>query len=177
VRDSNSHYAYVGVDHSFTPQLLGSIRAGAQFTSYSNVGANVDDSTANPYVDANLSYSYAEGSSLALGVRHERNQTDIAQAAGSLILDQETTAVYATVSHQLTAKLTANVMGLYANSSFGDSLMDTSDQFFSLGVNLAYQINPYLQAETGYNFDDLDSDLGNRSYDRNRVYIGLKASY
>jgi hypothetical protein len=77
----------------------------------------------------------------------------------------------------LTAKLTANLVGMYAMSSFGDSLPGSpSDDYLSLGANLAYTINQYLQAETGYNFDDLSSDLG-RSFDRNRVYIGLKASY
>ena len=140
--------------------------------------AGSDDSQASPYVDANVSYSYAQGSSVALGVRHERNQTDLAQVGGALVLDQETTSIYASVSHQLTAKLTANLIGMYANSSFGDSLAGSpTDEFFSLGANLNYQINQYLAAETGYNFDDLSSDLGNRSYDRNRVYIGLKANY
>ncbi|MBT4275416.1 MAG: outer membrane beta-barrel protein, partial [Verrucomicrobia bacterium] len=177
VRNSDSHYVYAGFDHSFTPELLGSLRAGAQFTSYDNVAAGVDDSTTSPYIDANLSYAYAKGSNIAVGLRHERNQTDIAQVGGSLILDQETTSAYASVSHQLTAKLTANFVGMYANSSFGDSLADTSDNFWSLGFNMSYQINQYLLAETGYNFDDLDSDLGNRSFDRNRVYLGLKASY
>jgi hypothetical protein len=176
-RNSDSQYVYAGFDHSFTPELLASLRAGAQFTSYDNVAAGVDDSTTSPYIDANLSYAYAKGSNIALGLRHERNQTDIAQVGGSLILDQETTSAYASVSHQLTAKLTANFVGMYANSSFGDSLADTSDNFWSLGFNMSYQINQYLLAETGYNFDDLDSDLGNRSFDRNRVYLGLKASY
>ena len=177
VRNSDSHYVYAGFDQSFTPELLGSLRAGAQFTSYDNVAAGVDDSTTSPYIDANLSYAYAKGSNIAVGLRHERNQTDIAQVGGSLILDQETTSAYASVSHQLTAKLTANFVGMYANSSFGDSLADTADNFWSLGFNMSYQINQYLLAETGYNFDDLDSDLGNRSFDRNRVYLGLKASY
>jgi hypothetical protein len=178
VRNSGSHYVYAGLDHTFTTSLQGSIRAGAQFTSYDNVGPTVDDSTASPYVDANLSYTYAEGSNISVGVRHERNQTDLAQVGGSLVLDQETTAVYASIAHQLTAKITANVVGLYADSSFGDSLAsNASDEFVSFGLNLGYQINQHLLAETGYNLDDLSSDLGNRSYDRNRVYIGLKASY
>jgi hypothetical protein len=177
-RNSDSQYVYAGFDHSFTPELLGSLRAGAQFTSYDNA-VGVDDSTTSPYIDANLSYAYAKGSNIAVGLRHERNQTDIAQApvGTSLILDQETTSAYASVSHELTAKLTANFVGMYANSSFGDSLADTSDNFWSLGFNMSYQINQYLLAETGYNFDDLDSDLPNRSFDRNRVYLGLKASY
>ena len=176
VRNSDSHYVYAGVDHAFSPELSTSLRAGAQFTTYDN--ANVaDDSTVSPYIDANLSYAYAKGSNLSVGLRHERNQTDIPYFLQTLILDQETTSIYASVTHQLTAKLTANLVGMYAMSSFGDSLPGSpSDDYLSLGANVAYTINQYLQAETGYNFDDLSSDLG-RSFDRNRVYVGLKASY
>jgi len=46
-----------------------------------------------------------------------------------------------------------------------------------LGLNLEYRFNPHLSAEAGYNYDRLDSDLQTRGFDRNRVYIGVKASY
>lgn len=180
IRNSDSHYVYVGVDHQFNPQLVGSIRAGAQFTQYNELPGG-DDSTVSPYVDANIGYTYAEGSTASLGVRHERNQTDVAfLTAGDTapILDQETTALYGSVAHQLTSKITGNLVALYAHSSFeSGAASSSSDNFFSVGLNFGYQINQYLLAEAGYNFDDLDSDLGFRSYDRNRVYIGLKASY
>jgi hypothetical protein len=179
VRNNDSHYVYVGADHNFTPQFVGSIRAGAQFTSYGNAPAGADDSTTSPYVDANLSYSYAQGSSVALGLRHERSQVAYPGVnLANIVLDQEMTTLYASVTHQITAKLTANLVGMYSSSSFSDSLPGGErDEFFSLGANLNYQINQYLAAETGYNFDDLNSDFPFRSYDRNRVYIGLKANY
>lgn len=186
-RNSISHYAYVGVDHNFTPQLHGGIRAGAQFTTYNNYDTgdlgqtNADDSQVSPYVDVNLSYNYAEGSVASLGIRHERNQTDVLNA-----LDQEMTSLYASVSHQVTSKLRAGVNALYSRSGFGDSLGggSFSDDFFSVGLELAYQINTFLSAEAGYNFYDLSSDLDDsspagfeRSFDRNRVYLGLRATY
>ena len=67
---------------------------------------------------------------------------------------------------------------------FDDSARSLGDDdYISLGLNANYVINQYLSAELGYNFDDLDSalqdQLGNelRSFSRNRVYIGLRASY
>ena len=44
-------------------------------------------------------------------------------------------------------------------------------------MNLTYEINRFLAAEAGYNYDRLDSDLSFRSFTRNRVYVGLRASY
>jgi len=136
-------------------------------------------------VDINANYSYYEGSSIAVGMKHERNQTDLALIAGGQALDQETTSIYASLNHRLTSRITASAVGLYSMSRFDDSARNLGDDdYFSLGLNANYVINQYLSAELGYNFDDLDSSLGQdqqgnelRSFSRNRVYVGLSASY
>jgi hypothetical protein len=74
-------------------------------------------------------------------------------------------------------KLTANVTGQFQNSDYQGGLYDgQSEQFLLAGVNLNYAFDKYLSAEVGYNFDELFSDL-DRGFSRNRVYIGLRASY
>ena len=188
IRDSDSHYIYAGLDHAFTPTLQGSVRLGAQFTKFSNVNKNndepVDDNSASPFADANLSYGYAEGSHFQIGVKHERNRHDLAfefDDDGGLILDQKQTVVYASVNHQLTAKLNASLVGHYLNGTY-ESVGDVdgdNDEYWAFGLSLDYAINPYLAAEAGYNFDDYESGVlpQFRSYDRNRVYVGLRASY
>ncbi len=183
IRDANSHYAYVGVDHAFTPALQGSARIGVQHTEFENAPAGVDDNVTNPFADANLSYGYAEGSNVQVGVKHERNRNDLAFAgASSLILDQEQTVIYSSINHRITAKLNASLQGTYLNGSYeggGPGVDGVDDEYWALGLNLNYTINQFLAAEAGYNFDDYDSGVLSafRSYDRNRVYIGLRASY
>jgi hypothetical protein len=188
-RDTDTHVVFVGANHAFSPELQGSARAGAQFVSYTGVSSDhpydLDDSQASPYVDINANYSYYEGSSIAVGMKHERNQTDLALIAGGQALDQETTSIYASLNHRLTSRITASAVGLYSMSRFDDSARNLGDDdYFSLGLNANYVINQYLSAELGYNFDDLDSSLGQdqqgnelRSFSRNRVYVGLSASY
>jgi outer membrane scaffolding protein for murein synthesis (MipA/OmpV family) len=44
-------------------------------------------------------------------------------------------------------------------------------------LNLEYRFNPNWSTEVGYNFDRLDSDLRDRSFTRNRVYAGVRATY
>lgn len=174
-RNNRSHYLYVGADHSFTPDLNGSIRLGGQYTEFPNALPGTTKETYSPYADASLSYAYGKGSYVQLGVKHNRSTTDINTA-----LDQEATSVYASVNHRITGKLTANVLGQYQFSEFNQGANNgQSDNYFTVGLNLAYEINQYLTAETGYNYDRLDSNVtsGNRSYTRNRVYIGLRASY
>jgi hypothetical protein len=174
-RDSSSHYVFVGADHAFTSQLHGSARVGAQFTQYDSF--NMD--TVSPYADASISYQYNPGSSVSLGIRHSRNATDIAYLSPtSPTLDQETTTVYSTLNHRLTSKLMAGVIGQVQYAKFSQGSVDGEAETYLLaGANLTYDINRFLVAELGYNFDRLDSDLAFRSYTRNRVYIGLRASY
>lgn len=176
IRDNRSHYVYAGVDQTINSKLNGSVRLGGQFTEYQNAkslsnGALKDDSSI-PYADASLTYAYTTGSYAQLGVKHTRMATDI------LALDQEATTVYGSINHQITAKLMGSLMGQLQNSSFNQGPFNNSeDNYFVVGLNLTYTINQYLAAEAGYNFDRLDSDIQDRSFTRNRVYLGLRASY
>jgi hypothetical protein len=174
-RDNRTHYAYVGLDQAFNPQLSGSIRVGAQVTDF----YEADQDETNPYADANMTWTYNPQSWLQVGVRHTRAATDVSFIPTSTEpnLDQELTSVYASWNHRLTGKLTGSILGQYQHASFQDEVDDETENLFLAGVNLSYQINQFLAAETGYNFDRLDSDLPNRSYTRNRVYIGIRASY
>jgi hypothetical protein len=178
VRDSHSHYAYLGVDQAITAQLSASVRAGAQYTIYPNVPAGMRDDVISPYVDANVTYAYGPAHFAQLGVRHTRAATDIALFDGqNPTLDQEVTAVYGSVNHQITPGFVASLLGQYQRGDFQGGAVDgQSEDFLLTGVNLSYDINPFLTAEVGYNFDWLGSDL-NRGYNRNRVYIGIRASY
>lgn len=176
-RNSRSHRLYVGADHRFNSQLSGSIRVGGEYTDYYKQG----ESSLNPYADASLAYQYSRGNNLQVGINHTRNRTDVAAfdpADEDLTLDQESTAIYASVDHKITPNLVGSLLVQGQFSKFEGGPADgESDFFFISGLNLAYHFNPHLLAEVGYNFDDLDSDLAGRSYTRNRAYIGIRATY
>jgi hypothetical protein len=184
IRNTRSHYFYVGAEHTFANALTGALRGGARYTEYPDALPGAMDDTFSPYADASVTYAYSPGSYAQLGVRHDRNQTDLFDFyTGDYTLDQQTTAVYGVVNHKITAKLSANVMGQVQYGEFrgGPNTDSKVDALYLVGVNLAYQFNPHFSSEIGYNYDRLDSDIymGGyaRGYDRNRVYIGVKASY
>ena len=181
-RDSRSHYVYLGAEHDFTSQLQASVRAGVQYTEFPNlrsVAAAADDDTVNPYVDANVTYKFAERASAQLGVSHERAQTDLfGLAGGAPTLDSESTRVYSTISYGFTAKITGALNAQLQHNSFnGGASNNSKDVSFLFGANLDYDITEYLTAQAGYAFDRLDSDTALRSFTRNRVYLGLKATF
>jgi len=176
-RDSTSHYFFAGVDHSFTARLVGAIRAGAQFIEWDNAQGGQRGDATNPYIDANLTYSYSDGSTAQLGVRHGRNATDLVG-----VLDQQSTLVYGSINHQITARLRASLVGQYQNAEFvgvidGQGADGSSEDYMSLGFTLNYKINSYLSAEAAYYFDRLSSKIDLRDYDRNRVFVGVRATY
>jgi len=180
-RDNVSHYAYLGVEHSFTPNLSGTVRGGASFTDSYNDPLNPSTSFA-PYADVSISYTYSQGSYAQLGFTHDINATDVATVSSSGHLTQytESSVVYASINHRFTPDFSGSVVGRCQYSTYvGGTADNQTDEDYSLGVNLRYQINRHFSVETGYNYDDLiaTSVLAGRSYQRNRVYLGLGANF
>src|SRR3989454_828320 len=96
-RDARSHFVSVGAEQTFTSQLTGKARVGAQFTDYPNALPNQDNSVVSPYADASASWTYNPGSYLQLGIKHQRNQTDVGLGTVGTVQDQESTGIYGVV--------------------------------------------------------------------------------
>lgn len=173
LRNSRSHFFLAGVDQTFTETLLGSVRVGGQYFDY----YRLDHTQVSPYADASVTWTYKEGCNLQGGVKHLHNATDeVGVTPNNPVLDAESTALYVSVTHKITPKLVGNVLGQYQNSVFnGGTLNNESENYFFVDANLAYHFNPWFMAEAGYTYDNLKSDL--RGFDRNRVYLGIRATY
>jgi hypothetical protein len=174
IRDSRSHYAYAGIDTRVVPEWTVSARAGVQYTTYPNSPVGARRSGTSPYVDINSTYEINKESSFMLGIKHSHNQTDIADA-----LDAETTTVYGSLDYQFLPELKATLLAQYQHSTFNQGTAnDKADNFFLADLKLSYEIfKDRLSTEAGYQYYRLDSDLPFRSFYRNIIYIGLKASY
>ena len=117
-----------------------------------------------------------------MGVKHQRNATDLFDEYANPVLDTESTLGYVTVTHKITEKLNVSLNGLFQDSSFEapNTVIDgESEQYWSFGVSLSYQFTRWLSGEASYYYDNLDSKLvqGYREYDRNRVFLGVRFSY
>ncbi len=185
VRNSFSHFIYVGLDHSFRSDLTVSIRGGVQILEYPNQLPGNPSSTTDPYVDASLNWTYMDGGVLSAGLHNAHNATDVGSTfvagTASVTTDQESTTFFVNVAQSLkplSPKLVANGSFQYQYSTFnGGQFNSEHDIFYLVGLNLTYQFTRYISAEVGYNYDLLDSDIAGRGYDRNRVYAGFTATY
>lgn len=114
------------------------------------------------------------GESIAAGVSLARGATDL-QAA-----DQETSAVYAQFLHKITAKVHGTLTARYQDSeiSGGTERVDgKTESLMLLGASLTYAIADNIWTELAYNYDELDSDIAHRSFERNYLSIGIGTSY
>ncbi len=181
-RNYYEHSMYVGAEHNFAPNLTGALRAGASYSDYYN--DPYAGSRWTPYVNASIKYSYMPESTAELGFSYDRNPTDVVGLMGmgnntaSVTVDSAAAVVYANIVHRIMPNLFASVMGQFQNSLYnGGEYNGQSEQYYLAGVDLEYRFNQYFSAHTGYNYDRLVSNLNDRGFDRNRVYIGVTASY
>jgi hypothetical protein len=182
VRDTISHTGYLGVDHTFLPNLVGSVRGGISYYDYYN-----DPTDANgfgPYASLTLTYTYAPESSLNIGFQEGRIASSLVGIT-NFVHDTETSTLYGSVVHRIIPKLYGSVRGSFQNSAYhggGSGINGKSDRFYEADVDLTYRFCPNFSVNAGYSYNRLNSSLaadqvGNRDYDRNRFYIGATASY
>lgn len=177
-RDKTSHFAYVGADYNASSRVNATVKLGVEISDYTDLptGSGFDDNITSPYADASVSYLYNPGSYLLFGYRHIRNATDLQ------IQDAESDVVYLSVTHRVTPKLSANGLLQFQFSQFEDypvagAFGEIDDTYITAGVSLSYMINEMLSTEFGYNYDNSDSDIATRDYDRHMVYTGIRATF
>ena len=178
-RNAREHTGYGGIEHNFSPQFKAALRVGASHTTYPDDPGSSSKWT--PYVNGMVRYHYTTLSYIEAGVSYDRNATDVVGAglANTTTLDAESAVAYLTVNHAITPQLIASLIGQAQNSKYhGGTFNDKDEQYYLLGLNLEYRFNQYFSAHVGYNYDRLESTSAlNRTFDRNRVYIGVTATY
>jgi hypothetical protein len=180
-RNNYTHSVYIGAEHHFSSVLTGSVRVGGQYADFYNAPAGNPRNALSPYASLSLSYNYMEGGVFTLGFSHARNQTDLAASGPLITEDDETSVVYGTFVQSLKAispNLTATLNAQFQNSLVhGGQFQGRTENMYLIGLDFNYRFNQFLSADLGYNYDKLSSDIVGRSYDRNRVYLGLTANY
>ena len=177
-RDNRSYIGYLGFQHAFLPNLSLNAQGGFQYSeSYNDPSSSP---TLTPYAVVSAVYTYAPGSYAQIGFTEMQSATDVIMpdAEGRITQNQQSSTVYASINHQLTSKLLGTVIGRWQHSIFnGGRYNSDSSDYYNLGVNLSYSFATHFSGEVGYNFDDVHSQVQGYSYTRNRVYLGVSASY
>jgi hypothetical protein len=164
-----------GVDQKLLEKWIVSARAGATWMSPED-----GDNATSPYWQINTDYKYLPGSAISLSYTHYLSLTDIASYSRTV-----SDAVALGITHAFTPKFVGRVRGGYTYNEYQSRFLvnglDFNEEFdeyaLFLDASLSYAFSRFLSLEMGYTFTDLSSDLPDRSYERNRYYLGLRASF
>jgi hypothetical protein len=178
-RNQHSHTAYLGLDQNLSENFIVTARGGAQLVDYYN-DPFTDDST-SPYGMLTLNYRYRPNSSVSVGWTYQHSATDLVSVDNTnneITQDQNSSVLFAGLSHYFNARWQGKARMFWQNSTFnGGTYDDQTDDFFGATLGLSYFFTRNLSADVEYNFDTLSSDIPGRDYDRNRLFLGVTATY
>lgn len=176
--DSTNQFITLGAEHRFSPNSVFAIKAGMQLREVSDG----EDENA-PFAEAAVRTRVNEQFSIRSFARYSIE--DYGTSFEDFTYDNNSTlrigisADYA-ISPDLTLQGGANVILMDMQDGRSDTIdpvPDAETDLLNLYLGFSYRMNDVFYLTGSYNWTDSDSDLDNRTYDRNRVSLGLRAEF
>lgn len=182
--DSSDLYLLIGAEHRFTPSTILIANVGAQIREVD--GPDGNDST-NPYMELTLRTQVNEQFTVSAFLRYgaEANDTVVALPLQAEYDSRMTLRVGTQANYLVSEKLALFAGTDLISTSFEDGRavvggapqVDQDETLFNAYIGATLKLTDYLDGTISYNFTGATSDIPNRTYDRNRVSVGLKAEF
>ena len=182
--DSTDTYLLLGAEHRFTPNTILIGNAGAQIRQVDSVDGN---DTTTPYMELTLRTQVNEQFTVSAFLRYgaEVYDTVVSLPALAEFDSRLTLRVGTQANYRVSQKLALFSDINFISTSYeegrtvpgGSSVGDREETLFNANIGATLEITEYLDGTISYNFTNADSDIPNRSYDRNRISVGLKANF
>ena len=169
-RDYLSNFLLVGFDHTFSRDLRGTVRVGAEIRD-----SDVSGTDTVPYAEFALRHAASRTSSFHWVTRIGYEDSELS--------DFEKRYSYrSSLSYQkqISQRLNANAGISYVHTSFEDSQFGNSDSdedLVALSVGMSYRIFSNVDLNAGYHYTTITSDEDFREYERNRFTLGLSTTF
>lgn len=172
-RDADSIFAGLGLEQTFSPQLLGSLRAGMENRMYDD---EAYDDNNQPYGELSMTFLPTPATRITGSAAYSIYESDVER-----YLSQDRTYLSLSLAHDFTTKLNFYISGAYSLNAYDSeyaldsTLPDADENAYLLSLRLSYRLNRINWIEAGWQYVKLDSEIpGRESYDRNRIDIGWK---
>lgn len=185
--DSSDHYILGGIEHRFSPNTIGIVRAGAQFHDVDD-----GDSTSSPYLELAFNSQINQQFGVRAFARYGIETYDTVQAiapAGLVEYDDRQTLRLGVSANYAVSPTFSVFSGIdYIPTSYASgrsvtsppflgSIPDADEDIFNAYIGLSMKINDYLTGTATYNYTNSSSDINGRDYDRNRFSVGVSAEF
>lgn len=182
--DSNNHYLLGGVEHRFSPTTVGVLNVGAQFRDVDG-----GESNTNPFIEANLNSQLNQQFSVQTYLRYGAEDYDTV-FGGPVFFEYQnrlTLRFGATGTYAISPDL--SIVGGIAviNASYEDginqttntSVSDADETLFNGFIGANYKFTDMLSGNVSYSYTDstADAPITGRDYSRNRISVGVNASF
>jgi len=166
--DSVSHFVLAGVDHAWSERLSASVRGGAEFFS-----SDRTEKTA-PYAEASLDYNVTEKTRVRWFNSLGFDGSELGPYDSRYSMRSGLNA-----DHQFDKRLSVNGGASYVYSQFDGSgtVDDVTENSILLSAGLNYLLWSNVSLNAQYSYTLLQSDDSLRDFDRNRVSLGVNASF
>jgi hypothetical protein len=172
-RNATAHTGFLSLARQFSPKLSLQANGGMEIREF-------DDGTSQtaPSASVTASYNYGPDSAISAGFAYQISTTE---AGGFRSTDS--TSLFGSVNHRLTARLQASASIAYSISTFQNPISGSSSQAgleenaFRTGFSLTYAFRRWLSADLTYTYEELRSDVPDRNFERNRVDLGVRFIY
>lgn len=173
-RSSDSTFYGVGLEQIFTPNLVGSVRGGAQNKSFDK--EDIEDET-NPFGDVSLTFLPSPKTRITLGAGYSMFEADVYP-----FTSQDRLLSFLTLSHDLTARIQLFLAGSYQLSQYkGDQTLDDpaypkvdgDEEVLQASGRVSYMLNRRNYLELSLQYLDFSTDL-REEFDRTRIEVGWR---
>lgn len=173
-RSSESMFYGLGLEQIFSPNLVGSIRAGLQSKSFEKDGIEDED---NPYADASFTYLPSPKTRISLGAGYSMFEADVYPYAS-----QDRFLGYVTLGHDLTARIQLFLAASWQLSDYKGAQtldderfprIDGEETVWQASGRVSYMLNRKNYLELSVQYLDFSTDLRDE-FDRTRIEVGWR---
>lgn len=187
-RDSKDQFVLLGVEHRFSPNTVGVLRAGIQHR-------NVDggSSATNPSLEFALNSRINDQLSVRAFTRYSMESYDTVRADKNdptILIDfdqRQTLRIGVSAEYLLSPKVSINGGIDYILTQYkdGDQVgglpgafsTTADDDLISAYIGLSYRFTDVVFGTLSYSHTNSSSDLSGRDYNRNRISMGVRAEF
>jgi opacity protein-like surface antigen len=182
--DSTNQYLLLGAEHRFSPNVIGIVRAGAQFRDVDN-----GSSETSPYLEFALNSQLTQAFRLRSYARYGIEDYDTVQIfPGNIPVeysDRRTLRFGVSGEYAFNPMVSAFGGIDYIPTSYqsgkilpnGPAGPDSDEDVFNAYIGMSYRFSDFITATLSYNYTDSSSDFANRDYERNRISLGVSAEF
>lgn len=185
--DSSNQYILAGVEHRFSPNTIGILRAGAQMRDVDGGSSNT-----SPYVefafDSQINQQFRVRAFTRYGMEYY-NTVQTHPTAGLVEFDDRQTLRFGLNGEYVFSPMLSLFGGVdYIPSSYSSGrsvstppflgpISDLDEQIVNAHIGLSLKFNEFITGNASYNYTHSSSDLAGGDYDRNRISVGVSAEF